>query len=331
VRRTGVSLILLTMLLLPRAAQADVAVPIGVLLPLTGPAASFGRLAQEGLKRCRREHLRLLVEDDRCDAAVAVSSYHRLVDAGGAHLFLGPLCGGAQQALAPLLPRNGAIAVVPTTASRQLRQPAGGRVFSTAVSAERESGFNAEELYRLGHRRVCLLYSENDNSRRHAEAFRAGFRGSISCELRFQPGDGAAVSGLLLRLRQVEPDALYVPDLTPLLSASLLRKLREQGLSALPVYSIYAAQNDQLLELDRAASDGLRYSYPEPAAVDAISAAAEEACNLLDDAAAKCGRNGACVLRFLNAAPNFDSDGMAAKALGLKVVKDGQFLPLPQP
>jgi branched-chain amino acid transport system substrate-binding protein len=157
---------------------------IGVILPLTGPGATYGLSAKEGLQNClTSDEIELIFEDDQCDSAKAVSAFQKLTKTQGARYIIGPLCGGGQQAVAPLLASANIFALMPTTMSKVVHEASGRRAYSTAVSAERESRFNAIELGRLGYRQVALVYTDNNNSRIHVESFRVAFRGEIVADV----------------------------------------------------------------------------------------------------------------------------------------------------
>src|SRR5262249_10203327 len=148
--------------------------------------------------------------------------------------FLGPWCGSPQTTLAPMLARDKQLAILGSSAPRRVFQLSAGRMFSVQHSIEQESAFNAREAYRLGARRVAILFFENDFSRAHEAAFRENFKGEVLETLTYSTPDAASLRPLVMRIRSMKPDTLYVPDAFPLMHG-LMKELRGLGLASVKV------------------------------------------------------------------------------------------------
>lgn len=68
------------------------------------------------------------------------------------------------------------LAILGSSAPERVHQLSSGRTFAVQPSIETESTYNAKEAYRLGGRKVVVVFFENDFSRAHEEAFRLAFQ-----------------------------------------------------------------------------------------------------------------------------------------------------------
>jgi branched-chain amino acid transport system substrate-binding protein len=79
---------------------------IGVLVPLSGTGATLGEWMKKGALTAQEEinlagginghHLELVMEDDACAGATAISAYRKMSDVEKIHYFVGPLCAAAR-------------------------------------------------------------------------------------------------------------------------------------------------------------------------------------------------------------------------------------------
>jgi ABC-type branched-subunit amino acid transport system substrate-binding protein len=152
---------------------------VGVILPMTGEFARYGERIRQGIEGKRSKSVKFVYEDEGCNPAKAVGAYHKLRAATGAELLLGPWCGSPQVAVAALLKKTNGLAVLGSSAPERVFELSGGQMLSVQPSIESESRFNAHEAFRLGARRVVIVFLENDFSRAHEAEFRAAFKGEV--------------------------------------------------------------------------------------------------------------------------------------------------------
>jgi hypothetical protein len=65
--------------------------------------------------------------------------------------------------------------------------------------------FNAQEAYRLGARKVVIVFDENDFSRAHEDAFRKTFKGEVLNTLAYSSPDGSSLREIATRIKQLAP------------------------------------------------------------------------------------------------------------------------------
>ena len=308
---------------LPALAQPKMP-EIGVIAPLSGDFARYGDRIREGVLASGINKDRLNFQDDGCDPAKALTAYQFLATSRGIRLFLGPFCGSSQVVVASHLARDRSLAVLGSSAPSRVHQISGGRMFAAQYSIEQESIFNARELDRLDRKRIVLILHENHFSRAHESAFKSAYRGHVIETLVQTSTDAVQARLFALRVKQLNPDALYVPDAYPLLTG-LLKELQILGLKELPVFSVHSAHSSDVLEASGHNPEQLICSYPDIGEEDSIRYFAELSAEILSHAAKNCA-NADCVLEILRADKRFDKDGILAGRIALSTVRGGRFV-----
>lgn len=322
-------LALLTGLFMGTAAgksYAENGVSIGVLLPLSGDFAFVGNAAQKAIvENYSSSTLRLVWEDSPCDAKRALSAYKKLTEINKIRIFLGPCCGNELESVAPLLTKNNAVMLSVCSSTERLFQRSSGRILSPVFSIEQESRFNAHLLESSGFHHIAIVYYENSFSQEHARAFRDALKSTtVTDTYTIDQMDPEQIRAVVMKLKNNPPDALYVPDLTPFL-LSLSRQLKVMGLRQIPIYSIHAAQTDNLLRTEGPAAEGLRYSHPDIGGQSADGFFAGQAIKLVTAATASCGQDLSCIQQHLMSSHSFNENGTTNGALIVKTVKNGKF------
>jgi ABC-type branched-subunit amino acid transport system substrate-binding protein len=309
----------------PRTLSAEVNAPdparIGAIVPLTGVFARIGAIVRGGIEHAALPRGALAFEDEGCEPAMAVTAYKRFL-ADGVRFFIGPCCGSPQEALAPLLAGNHALAMLVSSASRDLFASSHGRMYSAQFAIEDESEFAADAMYQRGMRNVALLFGENAFSRSHEKAFRERFKGTVLGSFTYGDGDLQGLRAVLLKLRALKPDALYVPDVSPFL-LGLAREMKNLGLSGTQLVSIYAVQNDEVLKANVGALEGLLYTYPDIGADDALEYFPRRGAEILAEAVRVCRGDDSCVGARLKQLYHFDGFGVLETPLKLRHFSNG--------
>lgn len=254
-----------------------------------------------------------------------MGAFHKLRAANRTELFLGPWCGSPQVAVAALLKKTNALAVLGSSASERVFELSAGRMISVQPSIEVESRFNAQEAFRLGARRVMIVFLENEFSRAHEAAFRAAFKGEVLGTLVYSSSDGSALRGIATKIKQRNPDTVYIPDAFPLMHG-LLRYLSNLGVTRLTLMSVYSAQSDEVLKAVGSTGNGLILSYPKIEG-DALEHYPQLASEILMYGIGACPVISAkCVREKITSRYPFDSKGVLSGEMGLKIIEGNRFV-----
>jgi ABC-type branched-subunit amino acid transport system substrate-binding protein len=297
---------------------------IGVILPLSGPFAQYGAKIQQNLEAGKGPNIKFVFEDEGCDPRIAINAYKKLSEHDGISLFLGPWCGSPQSAVAPQLKFKKQVALLGSSAPSEVFSTSGGRMFSTQHTIEEESTFLAQQITKVGAKRVAIIFRENQFSRAHEAAFRSNFKGEVSETYSYTSDDIAELKAIALKVKGYKPDALYMPDASPLL-AGLVKELEAIGVKDPAIYSVYSAQSEGVANVLGASGTRLRYSYPDIGNQDALDYFPKQASILFSQIVESCGRDADCALKELQADQRFNKDGAVNGRFVLKTLRDGRF------
>lgn len=300
---------------------------IGMILPLTGPTAPFGAVVQRGVESAGGRTKDILLEDDACDPIKSVSAFRSLRQRG-ANLFLGPCCTTSMAAVAPMVKQENLIAMNVCTGAERVWNLSSGRVFHAQMSADFESRQNAKMIWSRGIRKVVILYVEQEYALAHEAAFRKAFPGEVVQSLSFTGTDVAQVKSLVLKLKSLQYDALYIPIVEPFF-LGVLSEVAKVGARPKHIFSVFSFELPEVLATEGANAEGVIYSYPEiPSNVPAAEYFAGVGATFLLDAAHKCGTDIECVRRTLIESGQFDEMGFLKGQLRWRTVRNGRFVNL---
>jgi len=152
-------------------------VNIGVMLPLTGKYARFGRQTLLGMRlalNSLRDNggITLHISDTKGDAGQCVRAYQQLVNAGS-EMIIGPLLEACVSALVPRL--HGNIPVLSLTSQSHLasRSP---MLFVHTLALTMQARFMAAHAWQQGERRMVVIDTDNSSSRREGDIFTRAFK-----------------------------------------------------------------------------------------------------------------------------------------------------------
>lgn len=292
---------------------------IGVIAPLTGPAADFGEEIKNGVLASSHEGVEFIFEDDKCDPKEAVSAFKKLVEFEKITYIIGPACGSPQEAIVPLLKEKNAIAIVPSAASSELYSMSGNNFYNVQYSLEDESKYIAEKMFEKGYTKVALVTYQNAFSKTHGDSFRKHFKGTIVADSVFVD-PSADISTEVAKIKSAKPEAIYSPDIS-FFFAGGIAKLKQFKISA-PVFSTYVSE----LPVARTMVPGVFYSFPSD--IDGVEGAvfglSKQSAEILSSAVSTCEGKLACVKETLDSSGKFDVDGVFNRDLVLKQIKDGK-------
>ena len=347
----------LIMLLLVAALQALAEQPwlkVGVLLDLTGSAASLGSsihsaliLAQKDLEQRYPFALELRVEDTRSDTQAAVAAFRKLTEVEGLTLMVGPLRSSSVLALAPLAEKKQVLLFSPTASADAITN-AGDYTFrnreSTALHAEQAARY----FRSLGIRRVALMVAQSDNSISYEKVFSQRFPqlgGELAIKIDYRV-DQKDFRAEILRARAAGPEGFYLCVALGDDGALLVRQLRESGWPGVIVGSA-GMSTTEFMETVGAAGRGVVFTRPAPELATGAAAALTlsklsdpyaangyDALSLIAAGIAHCGSNQAeCVKNFLYTVKEYpgagglttiDQHGDVTKSISLYQVEAGK-------
>ena len=258
---------------------------VGVLVPLTGGAASYGENARKGAELALQEfsakhpELRIVlsVEDSRGEAAVGLSAANKLVDLDRVVAIVGCVTSGVTLAVAPQANEWKIPLVSPGGSSPNLTT-AGDYVFRTWPSDVFEADAMARYIGSRGISRLAILRINNEYGAAMEAAIRQKLEQAATTPISvvaaetFEQG-AREMRTQVLKINQATPQAIYFVGF-PEAVVVFARGYAEAGL-AMPVLATSGFEDPQVPRDAGRTLDGTVYTKPQSnsPAVEAFRAA----------------------------------------------------------
>ncbi len=336
---------------------------VGVMVPLTGPSASFGERVRNGVmlalqdisKDGKTPAISPVFEDDKGDAATAVTVAHKLIDVDGLHVIIGTVKSDAMLAVAPITEKDKVILFSPTAGAASITQ-AGDFVFrnieTPAIHGNTDASFFSD--HKVG--KAAVFIANASNAQGYGNAFTQSFgsRGTIVSTTTYNQSD-TDFHTMLAKALSFRPDGIYIGVATAKDGGLLAKQIRELGFKGLIMESV-AADAKEFFDTAGPSAEGVYVStsYFDPstepsqsyneefrstygASSDAFAANAYDATMLLYAAMQKCGGDDKteCIRDYLYATKNyagvsgatsFDVNGDVMKLVEIKRAEGGMFV-----
>ena len=220
-------------------------IPIGVALPLTGPVGSGGLLVKDALELALEEinqssllggaRLKLIIEDSQSAAEGAVAAYNKLIHRDGVSIIIGPFTSSATREAFPIAQQNQVVAISPTSAAHGL-SAIGDFLFRASLTVDWLIPGGVEATHeKLGYQRVATIFQHGDVFSQNSDAVIAealhqnGIKVLITES--FQVGQ-TDFSDILTRIKESNPDAIFLSALPITEAADILIQSRQLGIPA---------------------------------------------------------------------------------------------------
>jgi len=190
---------------------------IGVLLPLTGPYAQYGKDALRGIRLAYasleyRQNVVLQVEDTASDPQDCVLAYRRLLSEG-ADIVIGPLLTKNAAALLPQL--TGDMPVLSLSSLPENANLRGKGLYINSLALRMQAQFLAEYAFTQGSMRMVIIQGDKPDEISEADSFADTFEahGGTIVDRVTLPADGVDFRRVLLRMREDTDDEQLLADL----------------------------------------------------------------------------------------------------------------------
>ena len=188
---------------------------IGVILPLTGDAASWGEAVRNGVELAReklpvaiRDRIELVYEDDQRNPRLSVLAFQKLVQLNHISALIG-ITAQPGMAVAPLAERE-KIPFISISLPKRITQD---RQYSVLLypTTERMGQALADEAKSRGYKRIARISSIHDGRMSIREAFDAAHKGAIEIALdEDYPIESRDFKEFLIKLKSLPKiDAIY--------------------------------------------------------------------------------------------------------------------------
>ena len=251
--------------------QETETIRIGLLVPLTGGAASYGQNSRQGaklaLEKFKAENPNILVEmvvqDSQGEPATGNRAASQLINLNNVVAVIGDVTSGVTMAVAPTMNTQQVPVISPGASSPNI-STAGEYVFRTWPSDKFEAERMAEHISRQGIENLAVLYINNEYGAAMENALRSklaseGAPTSIVASESFEQG-AREMRAQLRRIKQSNADALYFVGF-PEAAVVFGRGYSNEGID-IPVFATSAFQDPQIPEKTDGVLNGTVYTKP---------------------------------------------------------------------
>ncbi|HOJ93019.1 MAG TPA: ABC transporter substrate-binding protein [Dictyoglomaceae bacterium] len=237
----SISILFVSLLVLPL--QAAGTIKIGVVLPITGPVATFGLSCTNGIKLAVEEinarggvlgsKIELVIEDDQYKPEEAANATRKLIERDKVVALIGEATSSITLVVAPIAQQSKVVLLTPTATSPKVTQ-VGDYIFRTCFIDDFQGEVMANFIYKNLKKKTAAIFTAvtSDYSRGLASAFKQKFislGGKIVAEESYSEGD-SDFRAQLTKIKAAKPDFVYLPgyysDIGP-----ILLQARELGIT----------------------------------------------------------------------------------------------------
>lgn len=237
---------------------------IGVILPLTGEASSYGVDCRKGVELAAslsESRVQFIFEDSKAEPKQAVSAMQRLITQKKVIAVIGDMFSSTTLAIAPIAQEEGIILLTPTAAAIDI--PAtGDKVFTIYPSSKFEGEFMAQYALKAGVKRLGIMVQQFQAAEELATAFSKTYANSsgLVAYTEIFPTGTRDFRSLIASIKTKPVDAIFISAYGQ--EASLfVQQSREAGFN--PLFLSQSSLYDQKLLADFASIlEGTVFSAP---------------------------------------------------------------------
>ena len=214
---------------------------IGVMLPLSGDAATYGLPIQKSIKIALDEvnvkgvngrKLELIYEDSKCNPKDGNAAAQKLVNIDKVKAIIGGVCSGETLGAAPITEANKVILISPSSTSPDITK-AGDFVFRVAPSDAFAGVVASDYAHKdLNARKAAIISEATDYAQGLRRVFKENFvklDGEIVADETYNPED-TDFRTQVTKVKAAKPDVIYIVPQTTQKVLLLVKQIREAGI-----------------------------------------------------------------------------------------------------
>ncbi|MBN2111198.1 MAG: penicillin-binding protein activator [Methanosarcinaceae archaeon] len=226
---------------------------VGIMGPYTGGAAVYGNAAKDGamlaFEEANLSNVWVVAEDTKSETKEAVTAMNKMVSVDNVQAVVGDLISAATLAAAPIAEQNQVVLISPASTSTDVTD-AGDYIFRTVPGDDGQGIFAAQTLSDANYTKLALLYTNDQYGNGLATIITDEFTklgGEIVADETYEAGS-SDMRTQLTKIKDADPEVLYIVSNTPDSSVALLRQVTEIGIEA-DVYGSEGLKVATILEL----------------------------------------------------------------------------------
>ncbi|TAL67853.1 MAG: hypothetical protein EPN82_13085 [Bacteroidetes bacterium] len=243
-------------------------IKIGVILPLTGDIASWGKKGQNAIELAIEKinsnggingvRIEALYEDDKGSPQVAVNAVSKLIYTNKVPAIVGGIISAVTLSVAPIAEKNKVI-LIATTSSAPAITFAGDYIYRVWPSDLLEGSALGKFAKEKGFKRAVLLHLNNDYGISIAKIFKKNFE-SIDSKILADEGyqeTNTDYRSILTKAKLLNPDVIYTAGYYED-CARLIKQARELGIES-QFLGVTAIEDDKYIQIAGSSAEGVIY------------------------------------------------------------------------
>jgi branched-chain amino acid transport system substrate-binding protein len=233
-------------------------IKVGVIIPLSSDAASYGLSVQKGIDLAKDElklnNFEIIYEDSKCDGKESVNAINKLISVDKVQVVIGELCSGATLAVAPIAEQNEVILISPASTSPEITK-AGDFIFRTVPSDLLQGKFAAKLVKDRGYNKLAILFSNEDYGLGFSEVLNDNFEGVIVANEAFERGT-SDLRSQLTKIKNSGADSIFIISNSPDSAVSALRQIKQLGIKA-QIFGSEGLRSEDIIKGAGSSAEGL--------------------------------------------------------------------------
>lgn len=240
---------------------------IGVVLPLTGDAASYGEPAKQIYEIAKEEinanggikggKLELVYQDGKCNGADAANAAKQLIEVEKVQALIGGFCSGESLAIVPLA-ESAKVAMYNATSSSPALTGKSKYFIRNYPSDDAQGKGLAEYANNMGYKNMGMLVEQTDYALGIAKVFETsfnGFNGKITREEFAKEGTDFRTQ--LTKLKAGNFDAMLIIAQTPTSAERITKQIRDLAWKPKLLINDVYISDDKMVEANKDILDGV--------------------------------------------------------------------------
>lgn len=222
-----------------KTTDGPVTVKVGVIAPLSGPAASFGEdaintytMAAESFNSSQSDYkVEIIAEDSKCDGQNATAATQKLVNIDGVKIIIGGVCSSETLAAAKIAVPAGVVVLSPTASSPEISKEK-DRVYRL-YNDMAQSATIADYFTKNNMGKIALIYENTDYGVGLAKALKEKMGDNVVIEQNYnsEEKDFSILAKNIATKKANIQGIVYIPQ-SDATSINILKALEGEGLTS---------------------------------------------------------------------------------------------------
>ncbi len=243
-------------------------IKIGVVIPMTGDAGSYGEKGERALTLLANsinnnggingKQIKLIIEDSKADPKTGVSAAQKLVSIDKVQAIVGDIVSSVTLPISPICEKNEVVLIAPTSSAPDITN-AGEYIYRVWPSDLAEGAAAGNFSKENGYKNAVIFHINNDYGKSISEIFIQNYQTDSTAVLLNEQyeKDQSDFKSLIIKAKSKSPDVTYIPGYYADV-AKILRQSKELGFEN-QFIGVTAIEDDEFLKIAGSASEGVIY------------------------------------------------------------------------